>query len=102
MQICRFWICVYVRKNRFIKICDIDSRGLKMLWDKKNKRIDLLNLSDSEKAEVIKKIRLRLQERIDTERGLRALLEAETIVVEGNVVYDANEPLRGITLPRRL
>jgi hypothetical protein len=64
--------------------------------------MDLLSLPNSEKAEVIKKIRRQLQERVRREKGLRDLLKVETITVKGKVVYDANEPLRGVNLPSKL
>jgi hypothetical protein len=69
---------------------------------KKPENVDLLSLPDSEKAEVIKKIRRQLQERVRREKGLRDLLKVETITVKGKVVYDANEPLRGVNLPSKL
>lgn len=74
-----------------------------MFWRRKRrKKIDLLSLSDSEKAQVMKEIRKKLQERLRTEKSLRHLLEAETITVKGKVIYEANEPLKGFMLPNEL
>lgn len=74
-----------------------------MFWHKKKpEKVDLLALSDSERTRLIEKIKQRLQEKIRREKSLRHLLEAEKITVKGNVVYDVNEPLRGVTLSNKL
>lgn len=74
-----------------------------MFWSKKKReKLDLLSLSDSEKTRVIKDIRKRLQGRIREEKRLRHLLEVETITVKGKVVYEADEPLKGLVLPSKL
>jgi len=74
-----------------------------MFWSKKKReKLDLLNLSDSEKTRVIEDIRKRLRGRIREEKRLRHLLEAETITVKGKVVYKADEPLKGLILPSKL
>lgn len=74
-----------------------------MFWSKKKReKLDLLSLSDSEKTKVIEEIRQKLQGKIREEKRLRHLLEAETITVKGKVVYEADEPLKGLILPNKL
>lgn len=70
-----------------------------MVWrNKKPEKIDLLVIPDSEKIQVIKEIRRKLQEKIIEEKMLRSLLETETLSVNGNLVYAANAPLKGFSL----
>lgn len=74
-----------------------------MFWSKKKReKLDLLSLSDSEKTKVIEEIRQKLQGKIREEKRLRHLREAETITVKGKVVYEADEPLKGLILPNKL
>lgn len=68
----------------------------------KTRKIDLLTLSDSERAEVIKNIRRKLKKKIRRERSLRHLFEVEKITVKGNVVYDVNDPLKGVRITSQL
>ena len=55
-----------------------------------------------ERDEAIKKIRRVVQENLRRERSLHTLLEVETITIKGRVVYDANEPLKGIILNNKM
>lgn len=70
-----------------------------MVWrNKKPEKNDLLSIPDSKKIQVIKEIRRKLQEKIMEEKMVRSLLKTETLTVNGNLIYAANEPLKGFTL----
>jgi len=59
---------------------------------RKNER-DLLEMSERERADLAREIRERLRERPIESKLRRLLLEAETLTVNGTVVYDENQLL---------
>lgn len=70
-----------------------------MVWrNKKRKKIDLSSIQDSKKVQVIKEIREKLQEKIMQEKLLRSLLKTETVTINGKVICQANEPLKGFRI----
>lgn len=66
--------------------------------NKKRKKIDLSDVPDLKKTKILKEIRRKLQERILQEKLLCSLLKVETLTINGNVIYDTSDPLKGFTL----
>lgn len=65
---------------------------------RKLKKLDLLEMSNHERDQLIKEVREKLRQRITEAKLWRSLLEAESLTVNGNVVYESNQPLHGFSL----
>lgn len=68
--------------------------------NKKTKNIDLLSIPDSERIKVMREIRRKLQEKVIERKLMRSFVEAETLTINGEDVFNADEPLKGFTLSR--
>lgn len=69
--------------------------------NKKTKNIDLLSIPDSERIKVIREIRRKLQEKVIERKLMRSFVEAETLTINGEDIFNAVEPLKGFALPPR-
>jgi len=67
---------------------------------KKTKKIDLLEISDSERIKVIKEVKENLRQRIAEEKLWQSLLEAENLTINGNIAYDEKQHLSGFSLEK--
>jgi len=65
---------------------------------KKLKKLNLLEMSNHERIKLVKEVREKLRQRITEAKLWRSLLEAENLTVNGNVVYESNQPLHGFKL----
>jgi hypothetical protein len=78
-----------LRKNEFIKTCDTVQTGEPKRMntqDNQSRKIDFLQLSDSEKTEFIKELKEVLHEKIEEAKFWRTLIESDGIIVNGNPV----------------
>jgi len=75
---------------------------MKLLNKKKSKKRDLLELSDPEKIQMIKKAKQELRETITEAKLWHALLEAGNVAVNGNLVYNEKQQLNGLFLENSL
>jgi hypothetical protein len=66
----------------------------------KTKNIDLLSIPNSERIKVMREIRRKLQEKVIERKLMRSFVEAETLTINGEDIFNAGEPLKGYTLPR--
>ncbi|MEM2568104.1 MAG: hypothetical protein QXH20_06520 [Candidatus Bathyarchaeia archaeon] len=62
---------------------------------KTQRKMDLLELSDVERARVIEQLKQNLQKSISEARIWNALLQYEVITINGHVVFSSNAPLEG-------
>lgn len=69
--------------------------------NKKTKDIDLLSIPDSERIKVTREIRRKLQEKVIERKLMRSFVEAETLTINGEDVFNADEPLKGFKLSAR-
>lgn len=98
----RFLIYFDIRRTDLLR-CAIWSQyvGFNVFGrNKKPKKIDLLSISDSERIKVMREMRRKLQEKVIERKLLRSFVEAETLTINGEDVFNADEPLKGFTLPR--
>ena len=65
---------------------------------KKLKKPNLLEMSNHERNELIKEVREKLRQKTVEAKLWQSLLEAESLTINGNVVYKSNQPLHGFTL----
>jgi len=65
---------------------------------KKLKRLNLLEMSNHERIQLVKEVREKLRQRITEAKLWRSLLDAENLTINGSVVYESNQPLRGFSL----
>ncbi len=65
---------------------------------KKLKRLNLLEMSNHERNELIKEVREKLRQKTVEAKLWQSLLETENLTINGNVVYKSNQPLHGLTL----
>ncbi len=61
----------------------LDDRETKMTAQKETKKINLLELSDSEKASFIDEIRRNLRRRLEDAKFWRSLAESNRIIING-------------------
>lgn len=69
---------------------------------KKSKKINLLEMSNNERVQLINEIRRKLKQRTAEARLWQSLLQAENLTINGNIVYKENQPLNGFYLRRRV
>jgi len=65
---------------------------------KKLKKLNLLEMPNHERIKLTKEIRQKLQQRVIEAKLWQSLLEAENLIINGNVVCESNQPLKGFTL----
>jgi len=65
---------------------------------KKLKKLNLLEMPNHERIKLTKEIREKLQQRVIEAKLWQSLLEAENLTINGNVVCESNQPLKGFTL----
>ncbi|MEM1565600.1 MAG: hypothetical protein QW510_00725 [Candidatus Bathyarchaeia archaeon] len=67
--------------------------------DKKTQRkIDLLELSEGERVKIIEEIKRSLQRSLSEAKLCRSLIQCNTVVVNGRVVFSAESPLEGLSI----
>lgn len=69
---------------------------------KKLKKVNLLEMPKTERVQVIKEIKEKLQQRIIEAKLWQSLLEAENVMINGNIVYKEDHQLSGFYLRRRV
>jgi hypothetical protein len=65
---------------------------------KKLKKQNLLEMSNHERTKLVKEVREKLRQRVTEAKLWQSLLEAENLTINGNVVCESNQPLKGFTL----
>ena len=65
---------------------------------KKLKKLNLLEMSKHERTQLIKEVREKLRQKVTEAKLWQSLLEAESLTINGDVVYESNQPLHGFTL----
>jgi hypothetical protein len=65
---------------------------------KKLKKLNLLEMSNCKRNELIKEIGEKLRQKVAEAKLWQALLETENLTINGNVVCESNQPLKGFTL----
>jgi hypothetical protein len=83
------WICIISRKNEFINTCDIPVKGKKMskkTKTKEPKKVDLLELSSTKKARLLKKAKDKLQQKLMEARFCQSLAETERLTINGQTI----------------
>jgi len=69
---------------------------------KKLKKLDLLEMSNPKRIQLIKEVRERLRQKIVEAKLWQRLLEAENLTINGNTVYKENEELSGFYIRNRV
>jgi len=65
---------------------------------KKLKRLNLLEMSNHQRIQLTREIKEKLRRKTVEAKLWQSLLEAESLTINGNVVYESNQPLHGLTL----
>jgi hypothetical protein len=65
---------------------------------KTQKKINLLEMSDIERAKVIEKLKQSLQQSINEARLWKTLLQYENVTINGRVVFSSDFPLEGLSV----
>jgi hypothetical protein len=68
--------------------------------NKKEKKVDLLQMTNVERAKFIREVRKALQDSLVERKLWNSLLSAENIEVNGNIVYNGNAQLNGLNWNR--
>jgi len=68
--------------------------------NKKDKKIDILLMTDAERAKFIRQVRKALQDSLVERKLWSSLLSAENIEVNGNILYKENAQLNGLNWNR--
>jgi len=63
----------------------------------KSNKIDLLEISDQERFELIREIQVKLQQRALEAKLWQSFVETEELTINGNVVYESSQPLEGFS-----
>jgi len=63
---------------------------------KTQKKIDLLEMSEVERAKVIEKLKQRLRQSISEAKLWKTLLQYENVMINGHVVFSNDHPLEGL------
>jgi hypothetical protein len=77
------------------------SRGTQMRArnkKKKKKKLDLLEMSNLQRIQLIREVKTKLRQKIMEEKLWQQLLEAENLTINGNAVYRENQQLSGFYL----
>jgi len=69
---------------------------------KKLKKLNLLDMSNHERNELIKGVREKLRQKVAEAKLWQSLLEAENLTINGNVVCRENQQLSGFYLRHRV
>ncbi|MEM3640897.1 MAG: hypothetical protein QXH37_03105 [Candidatus Bathyarchaeia archaeon] len=64
---------------------------------KKSKNQDLLEISDAERAKILKEVKNNLRQKIVEEKMWRSLLELENLVINGETIYCEKDRLTGFS-----
>lgn len=67
---------------------------------KTQRKINLLEMSDMEKAKVIERIKQKLRQSISEAKLWKTLLQYETVTVNGQVVFSGEDSLNGLLMPK--
>lgn len=67
---------------------------------KTRRKIDLLQMSDVERVKFMEKIKLSLRQSISEAKLLKALLQYESITINGHVVFSEDGPLNGLVIQK--
>ena len=67
---------------------------------KTRRKIDLLQMSDVERVKFMEKIKLSLRQSISEAKLLKALLQYESIIINGHVVFSEDGPLNGLVIQK--
>jgi hypothetical protein len=65
---------------------------------KTQKKVDLLEMSDIERVEVIEKLKQSLRQSISEARLWKTLLRYENVTINGHVVFSSDSPLEGLSV----
>jgi len=63
---------------------------------KKRKTVDLLEMPDPERYRLIKEVKEQLQQKVAEAKLWQSLINAESLTVNGNIVYRGTEQLNGL------
>ena len=69
---------------------------------KKLKKLNLLDMSNHERNELIKGVREKLRQKVTEAKLWQSLLHAENLTINGNVVCRENQQLSGFYLRHRV
>ena len=69
---------------------------------KTQKKVDLLEMSDIERAEVIEKLKQSLRRSISEAKLWKTLLLYESVTINGYVVFSSDSPLEGLSVQLNL
>lgn len=69
---------------------------------KKLKRLNLLEMSNHERIQLIKEVREKLRQKTVEAKLWQSLLDAENVTINGNIVYKQNQQLNGFYLRKRV
>jgi TRAP-type uncharacterized transport system substrate-binding protein len=67
---------------------------------KTQRKINLLEMSDTEKAKIIEQLKQNLRRSINEAKLWKTLLQYETVTVNGQVVFSGEESLNGLLMPK--
>jgi len=65
---------------------------------KKSKKLDLLEMSDSERVKLIKELRENLRQKVTEAKLWQALINAENLTINGENIHHEEAQLKGIYL----
>jgi|YelNatPaOPRAMG01_1025707.scaffolds.fasta_scaffold48334_2 hypothetical protein len=65
---------------------------------KTQKKVDLLEMSNIERVEVIEKLKQSLRQSISEARLWKTLLRYENVTINGHVVFSSDSPLEGLSV----
>lgn len=63
----------------------------------KSNKIDLLEISDQERFELIREVQVKLRQRASEAKLWQSFVETEELTINGNVVYESSRPLEGFS-----
>jgi len=69
---------------------------------KKLKRLNLLEMSNHERIQLVKEVREKLRQKTVEAKLWQSLLDAENVTINGNIVYKENQQLNGFYLRKRV
>jgi len=69
---------------------------------KKLKKLNLLEMSNHERIQLIKEVREKLRQKTVEAKLWQSLLDAENVTINGNIVYKENQQLNGFYLRKRV
>jgi len=69
---------------------------------RKSKKVNLLEMPNTKRVQLIKEIREKLQQKIIEAKLWQSLLEAENLTINGTTVYKENQQLTGLYRRKRV